>query len=231
MDVVRVERKESVNGVVDFTAQPMLDSLADHGALLARYRLQVRVDVGKQVLAKCDVELLAWPGRAFDVAIPEFEVLHAERLCKLGGRLDERIFDIGTVCRGSPVRAKRQRNQGVSEQAALDFRERQYAYDLAAAFGNAVVRPMAKHILDDLAPADAMEETRVGASVDKCFPPLRVCRVECTHRDLVHRRVLSSGWLGCKLHQPPPRKSRSARSQRKSARSRRSRGSICLRLR
>ncbi len=46
---------------------------------------------------------------------------------------------------------------------------------------------MAKDLLDDLAPADAVEKSRVGTAVDEVFPALRVRGDERTHGDVVRR--------------------------------------------
>ena len=58
----------------------------------------------------------------------------------------------------------------MAEEAAVDLGERQDAADHAVAFGDEVVRPMAEDILDDAAPADPMEERRLGAARDEFIP-------------------------------------------------------------
>ena len=78
VDVVGVEREEPVDRRVDLAAQAALDALAHHRALLARDGEQVRLDVGQDLLAEGDVQVLARPvGLARD-AVAQLEVVDAE---------------------------------------------------------------------------------------------------------------------------------------------------------
>ena len=111
----------------------------------------------------------------------------AKRAREFARRLDQAALGRGVVRCRPAIHAERQRNEGVAEQAALDFGERQDADDPPAPLRDAVVAAMAKDLLDDLAPADAMKETRVRATVDEVFPALRVRGDERTHGDVVRR--------------------------------------------
>ena len=81
-----------------------------------------------------------------------------------------RCARVGVVRRRAAIDAERQRNQRVAEKPASYLRERQNADDPAAALGEKVMRAMAKHILDDLAPPDAVEESRLRTSCRRTVP-------------------------------------------------------------
>ena len=102
----------------------------------------------------------------------------------------------------------------------------------AIALGQEIVRPMAKHFLEDGAPADAMEERRIRTPLDEGIPAHAVRAHERTHA----HRPRNAGRPDRqrrphRRHATPSRNTRSARSQRKSASSRRKRGTILRRLR
>ena len=79
------------------------------------------------------------------------------------------------------VRTERQRHQRMSEQETLHFGERKHADDLIAPLGEKVMRAVAEAFFDDFLPPDAMEERRVGASVDECVPMGAVIVRVATH--------------------------------------------------
>ncbi len=140
MHVVGVEREEAVDAAVDLAAQPVLDALADHRALLARNRLQIGVDIGET--GSCGTSTYrSCRGQSglLTRAVAQFEMFDTERTRKSARRLDKPALDAGVVRRRSAVDAERQRDERVAEQAALDLGQRQDADDLAAALGEQVV--------------------------------------------------------------------------------------------
>src|SRR6202158_3771817 len=194
MDVVGVKRKKAVDRSIDFAAQAVLDALAYHGALLARYCQKVRLAVGRDRSAKRHVQLLARPPRAPRLAVSQLQMIDAEGLREVARRLNQGARGVGVAGRRAAVDAERQRNKRVTEEPALDFRQRQDADDLPATFGDAVVGTMAKDVLDDLAPADTMKEARLSARLDIRFPTQRIPVIECAHGS-----TLCSGLPGCQF--------------------------------
>ena len=87
-------------------------------------------------------------------------MIDAQRTCQFDRSIDQRVLGVGIVRGGSTVDAERQRHQRMAEQAAPDLGQRQHAADRVAALGDQVMAAMPKDVLEDLAPADAMEERR-----------------------------------------------------------------------
>ena len=105
-------------------------------------------------------------------------MLDAERARELDRGVDQRPLGL-RVARGGPaVDAERQRHERVTEQAALHLGKRENADDLAAALGQPIVRPVAEVVLEDAAPADAVEERRLRAAPHECVPAPGVTRRE-----------------------------------------------------
>ena len=210
---------------------PLPDSLADHRTLLARDREQIGFGVGRELAPERHVQVLPRPAGTLRCAVAKLEVLDAERSREVDRGVDERPLGVRVARGRSAVDAERQRHERVAEEAALHLRERENAGDLAAALGQPIVRPMAEVVLEDAAPADAVEERRLRAAPDECVPPLGVTRREvandegCGSAPEARHRFRRDPH-----HSPPFRKIRSTRSHRKSATSRRRRDSICPRL-
>src|SRR5450631_1005759 len=119
----------------------------------------------------------------------------------------------------------------MTEKAAFYLGKREDADDLSATLGDAVMRAMAKDVLDDFAPPDAMKEARFSGRLDIRFPPLGVCGLERADDRTFHHGPLGGRWHHCGIHQVAPlRKTRSTRSQRKSDTNRRNLGSVRFRL-
>ena len=97
-------------------------------------------------------------------------MVDAERLGEIRRGVDQRASGFGIGRRGAAVDGERQRDQRMAEQPALDLGQRQHADDVAVALGDEVVGAMAEDVFDDPAPADAVEEGRLGAAVDECIP-------------------------------------------------------------
>ena len=137
---------------------------------LRGHRQKVGLGVGVQRLAKPHVQILLRPVRTPGRATAEFEMLDVERVGKRRGRFDQRAPASGVGRRRAAVDAERQRHQRMAEQAALHLGQRQDAGDRARTLGDQIVRAVAKDVLDDLPPADAVKERRFGTALDECFP-------------------------------------------------------------
>ena len=74
----------------------------------------------------------------------------------------------------TPVDGEGKGNQRVTEQDALDVRERQHAFDAPGPLHIQKMRAMAKDLGDDLLPAGAMEKRRAAASCDESVPTRRL---------------------------------------------------------
>jgi hypothetical protein len=78
VNVVGIERKEAARIGVDLAAQTILDPLAHHRPLLARDGLHVGLHLGRNLLAKADVEILRRPFRVTLPQIAQLQVLDVE---------------------------------------------------------------------------------------------------------------------------------------------------------
>ena len=82
----------------------------------------------------------------------------------------------------------------MAEEPALHLRERQHADDRRVALGEKVVRAVAEDRLEDLFPAGAVEERRLGAAFDERVPAREVARPRPAHAQVAGRGRL--GELG-----------------------------------
>ncbi len=159
-------------------------------------------------------------------------MVDVERIGEIGRRFDQRAASFGVGRRRAAVHAERQRDQRVAEQAALHLGERKDAGDRAGALGDEIVRAVAKDTFDDVPPADAMKEGRVGTALNEFFPGSGIGSGERAHADAVGRAPDADDFAGRRFHHASPfRKTRSTLSQRKSARRLRKRGSVRWRFR
>ncbi len=159
-------------------------------------------------------------------------MLDVQRVRQRGGRFDQRASGFGIGRRRAAIHAEGQRDQRVAEQAAPDLGQRQDAGYCAGTLGDQVVCAMAKDVLDDVPPADAVKERRFGTALDEFFPRGGIGCDEGPHADAVGRASDADDFAGRRFHHVPPfRKTRSTLSQRKSARRLFRRGSVRSRFR
>ena len=213
--VVGVEREEAPRVGIGLAGEPSPDRLAHHRPLLAGDREHVGLDVGQDLLAVGDVEVAAWPIVAERLAVAQFDVLDAEVASEGLGGVDETLRRLGIVGGRAAVDRERERRQRVAKEPALHLRERQDADEVGTTLGDEVVSAVAELVLEDLAPADAVEERRRRAALDERLPARGILHPVLAHREVAGRRRGHRDRLG--LHgRAPSRNTASARSQRKS---------------
>ena len=106
----------------------------------------------------------------------------------------------------------------------LDMDERQHALDRTVAFGAKKIGPMAEAAFDDALPAGAMEEGRLGASLDEAIPFGKARLLQLRHQEA------AGGSIHHHAQSLLSMKTRSMRDQAKSPSSRSSRASMRRRL-
>src|SRR5205085_5630648 len=181
--VIRVERKKTVDGGIDLAAQSMLHSLAHHGPLLAGNRQEIGVHIRQKLLAKRHVKILARPGRTLRRSGAHLEVVDSQFPSKVYCRIDQLALRFGIGRRRTTVNRKRKGHQGVPEQAAANFGQRQNAYDFAPSLGDAIMGAMLKNAFDDLLPPRAVKKARPSTSLHERVPTLLVRAFEGANND------------------------------------------------
>src|SRR5262249_3380179 len=132
---VGVGREKALHALVDLARQARLDSLAHHGALLARNLEHVALEVGIDRFPESDIQIRPLPVGMLRRAVAEFEVIDAAALRQIARRRLERAPRPLALGRNAAVDAERQPDERVPEQQTLHLGERQHAFDPAAGFG------------------------------------------------------------------------------------------------
>ena len=115
-----------VNIVGNGAGQPVLDSGANHGALLARDVFHVLVHVRINGFAESDVNILAGPVSVNLVQVFVLEMIHFKKSGQaLRFRVKQGLRRVGTG-RDPAVNTKRQGRQSVPKNRVLHFHKRQY---------------------------------------------------------------------------------------------------------
>jgi len=115
--------------------------------------------------------------------VAHFDVLDAEVASEGLRSVDETLRRLGIVGGRAAVDRERERRQRVAEEPALHLRERQDADEVGTTLGDEVVSAVTELVLEDLAPADAVEERRRRATLDERFPARSIL-----HPVLAHER-------------------------------------------
>src|ERR1022692_4256633 len=113
-------------------------------------------------------------------------MFNAERPREIAGRLDKDTRGGGIGGSRAAGDAERQRDKRVTKKPALYFRKGKDSDNPSASFGDPVVGPVAKHVLDDLAPPDAVKEARLSARLDVRLPRLGIQGCERANDDTFH---------------------------------------------
>ena len=170
-NIVRIKCKKPVGATVNFAAQSVLDSLADHGTLLARNGQKIGFFMRQDFLAKRDVEVLRGPVGVARIDIAPFQMRHPEALGEALGLAFQGLRRWLAYSSDTAINREWQAHQGIAKNPALDMTKRQHRLNTAIGFGIEKIGVVMKDFPDDLLPLRAMEERGFGTGHDKLVPP------------------------------------------------------------
>ena len=106
--------------------------------------------------------------------------------------------------------AKRQRDQGMPENEALHFRQREYPHDPSSALRQQVMRPVPEASLQHAFPPDAVEESGLGALFDELLPTRSIIWLERAHPERSTGLTRVDACVHSRIHHPhrPARRAR-----------------------
>ena len=191
IDIVQACRRR-----IAFRDQPVGNSLAHHGPLLARNGLHVRVGIGVERAAERGIEPVAlYPGGVRGRNPPQLDAAHLQIAADSGRFVQKRRTRIVVVGNRSAVHGKRIADQRTAEQETFDMRHREDAADLGAAARDEKECAMPEDLLNDAPPSGKMEERPVRAAQNIGVP--RAFVAWCQNFDARARRQTRHGDPSC----------------------------------
>src|SRR3569623_1212852 len=174
---LRIGVVKACDAGVNLAGETGLAALAHHRALLARDGEHVLFRIGVDLLAEGDVKIVfARPVAVARCAIAEFEVIDAALARQLDCRRLKRAGRLGVDRGHAAVHAERQRAQLMTEQAAANLTERQYAFDDAVTLRIEKIAAMPEGAFEHAGPAGAMKESGLRACDHEGVPPIGIGR-------------------------------------------------------